>query len=80
MEISGSRVLLTGATGGLGHAIAAEYLDRGARVVATVRGSAGTALHELLPSAGELAPHGGRLGSVLVQHIAANPISAACQP
>ena len=32
-------VLLIGASRGLGHAMAAEYLDRGARVVATVRGS-----------------------------------------
>jgi NAD(P)-dependent dehydrogenase (short-subunit alcohol dehydrogenase family) len=40
-------VLLIGASRGLGHAIAAEYLDRGAHVVATVRGSARTPLHDL---------------------------------
>jgi NAD(P)-dependent dehydrogenase (short-subunit alcohol dehydrogenase family) len=40
-------VLLIGASRGLGRAIAAEYLDRGAHVVATVRGSAPTALHEI---------------------------------
>ncbi|MFE3651963.1 SDR family NAD(P)-dependent oxidoreductase [Streptomyces sp. NPDC059122] len=45
-------VLVIGASRGLGHAIAAEYLDRGSRVVATVRGSARTALHELRDTAG----------------------------
>ncbi|MGG2461562.1 SDR family oxidoreductase [Streptomyces sp. RGM 3693] len=45
-------VLLIGASRGLGHAIAAEYLDRGSRVVATVRGPARTALHELQETAG----------------------------
>jgi NAD(P)-dependent dehydrogenase (short-subunit alcohol dehydrogenase family) len=40
-------VLLIGASRGLGHAIAAEYLDRGAHVVATVRGAGRTALHDL---------------------------------
>ena len=40
-------VLLIGASRGLGYAIAAEYLDRASRVVATVRGSGRTALHEL---------------------------------
>jgi NAD(P)-dependent dehydrogenase (short-subunit alcohol dehydrogenase family) len=40
-------VLLIGASRGLGHAIAAEYIDRGSRVLATVRGSGRTALHEL---------------------------------
>jgi NAD(P)-dependent dehydrogenase (short-subunit alcohol dehydrogenase family) len=40
-------VLLIGASRGLGAAIAAEYLDRGAHVVATVRGSGRTRLHEL---------------------------------
>lgn len=42
-----STVLLIGASRGLGAAIAAEYLDRGAHVVATVRGSGRTPLHEL---------------------------------
>ncbi len=47
-------VLLIGASRGLGHAIAAEYVDRGSRVVATVRGPGRTALHDLLDSAGGL--------------------------
>lgn len=47
-------VLLIGASRGLGYAIAEEYLDRGARVVATVRGPGRTALHELQDRAGEL--------------------------
>lgn len=47
------RVLLVGASRGLGLAIAAEYLDRGALVVATVRGTARTALHELQETAGD---------------------------
>ncbi len=45
-------VLLIGASRGLGQAIAAEYLGRGSRVVATVRGSGPTALHILEASAG----------------------------
>ena len=45
-------VLLIGASRGLGYAIAAEYIDRGSRVVATVRGDGRTALHELQDSAG----------------------------
>jgi NAD(P)-dependent dehydrogenase (short-subunit alcohol dehydrogenase family) len=40
-------VLLIGASRGLGYAIAAEYVDRGSQVVATVRGPARTPLHEL---------------------------------
>lgn len=40
-------VLLIGASRGLGCAIAAEYIERGSRVVATIRGSDRTALHEL---------------------------------
>ncbi len=47
-----SSVLLIGASRGLGYAIAAEYTDRGADVVATVRGEARTALHDLQESAG----------------------------
>jgi len=46
-------VLLIGASRGLGLAIAAEYLERGARVVATVRGDRRTALHELNERAGD---------------------------
>ncbi|MFE9425958.1 SDR family oxidoreductase [Kitasatospora sp. NPDC006697] len=45
-------VLLIGASRGLGLAIAAEYLDRGSRVVATVRGDGRTALHDLRDGAG----------------------------
>jgi NAD(P)-dependent dehydrogenase (short-subunit alcohol dehydrogenase family) len=45
-------VLLIGASRGLGYAIAAEYIERGARVVATVRGPERTALHELGEAAG----------------------------
>ncbi|MFE3194127.1 SDR family NAD(P)-dependent oxidoreductase [Nocardia sp. NPDC059240] len=46
-------VLLIGASRGLGCAIAAEYVERGARVVATVRGFGRTPLHELQDSVGE---------------------------
>jgi NAD(P)-dependent dehydrogenase (short-subunit alcohol dehydrogenase family) len=45
-------VLLIGASRGLGYAIAAEYIDRGSHVVATVRGPEPTALHELRDTAG----------------------------
>jgi NAD(P)-dependent dehydrogenase (short-subunit alcohol dehydrogenase family) len=45
-------VLIIGASRGLGFAMAEEYLDRGAEVVATIRGSDRTALHELAESAG----------------------------
>ncbi|MGH2855075.1 MAG: SDR family NAD(P)-dependent oxidoreductase, partial [Solirubrobacteraceae bacterium] len=37
MKLSGSTVLLTGATGGIGHAIARELHGRGARLVLTGR-------------------------------------------
>jgi NAD(P)-dependent dehydrogenase (short-subunit alcohol dehydrogenase family) len=40
-------VLVIGASRGLGHAIAAEYVGRGSRVVATVRGSGQTPLHDV---------------------------------
>jgi NAD(P)-dependent dehydrogenase (short-subunit alcohol dehydrogenase family) len=46
-----AHVLLIGASRGLGYAIAAEYVDRGSRVVATVRGPARTRLHELQDTA-----------------------------
>jgi len=52
---SNKRLLLIGASRGLGLAMAKEYLERGWRVVATVRGAARTALHELAE------PSGGRL-------------------
>jgi NAD(P)-dependent dehydrogenase (short-subunit alcohol dehydrogenase family) len=45
-------VLLIGASRGLGCAIAAEYIDRGSQVVATVRGPGRTSLHELQDTAG----------------------------
>ena len=45
-------VLLIGASRGLGYAIAAEYIDRGSQVVATVRGLARTELHELQETVG----------------------------
>jgi NAD(P)-dependent dehydrogenase (short-subunit alcohol dehydrogenase family) len=45
-------VLLIGASRGLGYAIAAEYIDRGSCITATVRGPDRTALHELQDSAG----------------------------
>ncbi len=47
-------VLLIGASRGLGYAIAEEYVKGGARVVATVRGPARTALHDLQETAGGL--------------------------
>ncbi|GLY80820.1 SDR family NAD(P)-dependent oxidoreductase [Actinoallomurus iriomotensis] len=52
MSSKNATVLLIGASRGLGHAIAAEYVDRGSRVVATVRGTGRTALHELRDTAG----------------------------
>jgi NAD(P)-dependent dehydrogenase (short-subunit alcohol dehydrogenase family) len=48
-----ARVLLIGASRGLGHAIAAEYIQRGSVVVATVRSPGRTALHELQDSAAD---------------------------
>jgi NAD(P)-dependent dehydrogenase (short-subunit alcohol dehydrogenase family) len=47
-------VLLIGASRGLGCAIAKEYVDRGSRVVATVRGESRTVLHNLQELAGGL--------------------------
>src|SRR5882757_10255921 len=48
-------VLLVGASRGLGYALAAEYLERGWLVVATVRVDSRTQLHDLLgSSAGRL--------------------------
>ena len=47
-------VLLIGASRGLGYAIAEEYVNCGARVVATVRGHARTALHDLQGTFGGL--------------------------
>lgn len=45
-------MLLIGASRGLGYAIAQKYIDRGSSVVATVRRTGRTALHELEESAG----------------------------
>lgn len=50
-ESSNASVLLIGASRGLGYAIAEEYLKRGSHVVATVRGSARTGLHDLQETA-----------------------------
>ena len=46
-----SNALIIGASRGLGCALAAEYLKRGWRVTATVRGSRRTELHDLADSA-----------------------------
>jgi NAD(P)-dependent dehydrogenase (short-subunit alcohol dehydrogenase family) len=45
-------LLLVGASRGLGHALAAEFIGRGWDVVGTVRGSARTPLHELAEAHG----------------------------
>jgi NAD(P)-dependent dehydrogenase (short-subunit alcohol dehydrogenase family) len=58
-------VLLIGASRGLGYAIAAEYIDRGSRVVATVRGDGRTALHELQDRAG---------GQLEIEHVDINAL------
>jgi NAD(P)-dependent dehydrogenase (short-subunit alcohol dehydrogenase family) len=49
---SNRSLLLIGASRGLGLALAEEYLKRGWRVVATVRGAARTALHERAETSG----------------------------
>jgi NAD(P)-dependent dehydrogenase (short-subunit alcohol dehydrogenase family) len=48
---AGQSALIIGASRGLGYALAAEYLGRGWRVTATVRGAGRTALHDLAGSA-----------------------------
>lgn len=53
-------VLLIGASRGLGHAIAAEYLRGGSRVVATVRGKRRTPLHQL---------HATAAGRLEIEHV-----------
>ena len=50
MRISGSTVLLTGASGGIGHAIAKAVADRGGRL--TVSGRRGDVLDELTANYG----------------------------
>jgi NAD(P)-dependent dehydrogenase (short-subunit alcohol dehydrogenase family) len=54
-ETTGS-ILIIGASRGLGHAMAAEFLDRGWHVVGTVRGPDRTLLHDLAGA------HPGRVG------------------
>jgi NAD(P)-dependent dehydrogenase (short-subunit alcohol dehydrogenase family) len=49
-----TNVLIVGASRGLGLAIAKQYLDDGAHVVATVRGTSRTPLHDLQTSYAEL--------------------------
>jgi NAD(P)-dependent dehydrogenase (short-subunit alcohol dehydrogenase family) len=52
---AGKTALIIGASRGLGYALAAEYLARGWRVTATVRGTGRTGLHDLArSSAGRL--------------------------
>ncbi|TCK24283.1 SDR family oxidoreductase [Pseudonocardia endophytica] len=53
---SDPEILIVGASRGLGHAMAAEFLERGWNVVGTVRGTARTALHDLADA------HPGRVG------------------
>src|SRR5580704_1883319 len=45
-------ILLIGASRGLGHAMAAEYLRHGWNVVGTVRGGSRTLLHDLADKSG----------------------------
>ncbi len=45
-------VLIVGASRGLGHAMAAEYLKKGWSVIGTVRGGARTPLHDLADASG----------------------------
>jgi len=47
---AGKTALIIGASRGLGYALVAEYLARGWRVTATVRGAAWTGLHDLARS------------------------------
>src|ERR1700710_3024209 len=56
-------VLLIGASRGLGLAIAAEYVERGSDVVATVRGPQRTALHDLQDTVG---------GKLEIEHVDIN--------
>jgi NAD(P)-dependent dehydrogenase (short-subunit alcohol dehydrogenase family) len=56
-------VLLIGASRGLGYAIAAEYIDRGSHVVATVRSPTRTKLLELQDAAG---------GQLEIEHVDIN--------
>lgn len=47
MSVSPPTILLIGASRGLGHAMAAEFLEKGWHVTGTVRGESRTLLHEL---------------------------------
>ncbi|CAI7585358.1 unnamed protein product [Penicillium glandicola] len=47
MSASAPTILLIGASRGLGHAMAAEFLEKGWNVVGTVRGGSRTLLHDL---------------------------------
>lgn len=47
-ESTAGTILLVGASRGLGHAMAAEFAERGWSVVGTVRGDARTRLHDLV--------------------------------
>jgi len=49
---TGKSALIIGASRGLGYGVAAEYLDRGWQVTATVRGAGRTGLHDLAESSG----------------------------
>jgi NAD(P)-dependent dehydrogenase (short-subunit alcohol dehydrogenase family) len=51
--VTGKTALIIGASRGLGCALAAEYLARGWRVTATVRGTSPAELHQLAASAGD---------------------------
>lgn len=51
-SLPGKTILIIGASRGLGHAMAAEYLEHGWNVLGTVRGSARTLLHDLADQSG----------------------------
>ncbi|MDP9188129.1 MAG: SDR family NAD(P)-dependent oxidoreductase [Actinomycetota bacterium] len=70
MELEGKRVLLTGATGGLGQAIARQLAERGARLVLSARREP-----ELEQLAGSL-PGGARRHSVVVADLATSGAAA----
>lgn len=56
MPLSKNTILIVGASRGLGHALASEFLTRGWSVIGTVRGDGRTQLHDLADSsAGGLA-------------------------
>jgi NAD(P)-dependent dehydrogenase (short-subunit alcohol dehydrogenase family) len=67
---SAPTALIIGASRGLGAALAAEYLKRGWRVVATVRGTKRTSLHDLTDRAG------GRLEIETVDIVAPEQVAA----